>query len=120
VYPVETTRRLVALVGPATAKFLLYTADLVDAPRASLAGLTDEVVPVDELDTRVKVLADTIASRSALTIAAAKEIVDLAASGVEAPERAAYWLSEMRRSGEAAEGVAAFVERRPPRFEWVP
>ncbi|HEY6595827.1 MAG TPA: enoyl-CoA hydratase-related protein [Asanoa sp.] len=120
VYTVETTRRLVALVGPATAKFLLYTADLVDAPRASPAGLTDEVVPVDELDTRVKVLADTIASRSALTIAAAKEIVDLAASGVEAPERAAYWLSEMRRSGEAAEGVAAFVERRPPRFEWVP
>jgi enoyl-CoA hydratase/carnithine racemase len=120
VYPVGTTRRLVALVGPSAAKFLLYTADLIDAPRANLIGLADEVVPVDELDTRVKALADTIASRSALTVAAAKEIVDLAAAGVDAPERAAYWVSEMRRSGEAAEGVAAFVERRPPRFEWTP
>src|SRR6185369_2798694 len=42
VYPAATTRRLVELIGPSAAKFLLCSADPVDAVRAAAMGLVDE------------------------------------------------------------------------------
>src|SRR5262249_41760495 len=46
VYPVDPTARLTRLIGPARAKYLLYTADLIDAEKALTFGLVDEVVPL--------------------------------------------------------------------------
>lgn len=114
VYPTPTTRRLAALVGPATTKYLLFTADLVDAERAARVGLVDEVVPVVDLADRVAELTATIAARSQLSVVAAKEIVD----GRADPARVDWWHRQVRSSGEAREGVAAFHERRPARFTW--
>lgn len=118
VYPAPTTRRLVELVGPARAKYLLFTADLLDAHRASAFGLVDEVVPADALDARISELTNTVAARSQLTIAAAKEIVASAAAGRTDPDRVAAWHRLSVDSGEAAEGVAAYAHRRPARFGW--
>ncbi|HEV7713499.1 MAG TPA: enoyl-CoA hydratase/isomerase family protein [Asanoa sp.] len=120
VYPGPTTRRLLGLVGPAAAKWLLFTADQIDAGRAATIGLVDEVVPADELDAHVARLADTIAQRSQLSIAAAKETIDLAVAGRPSPEREAFWQAEMLRAGDVAEGAAAFLERRPANFRWRP
>ncbi|MEU0039271.1 enoyl-CoA hydratase/isomerase family protein, partial [Streptomyces sp. NPDC006333] len=53
VYPASATRRLVSLVGPATAKYLLFSGELIDAERALRTGLVDEVLAGDELDKRV-------------------------------------------------------------------
>ncbi|OEV15777.1 enoyl-CoA hydratase, partial [Streptomyces nanshensis] len=53
VYPASSTERLVRLVGPATAKFLLYSGELIDAERALRTGLVDEVHRGEELDERV-------------------------------------------------------------------
>lgn len=116
VYPAPTTRRLVRLVGPAAAKYLLFTADLIEADRAARVGLVDEVVPDDRLADRVVELTGTIAERSQLSVAAAKEIID---DRVD-PERIAWWHGQVRASGEAREGVVAFAERRTPRFGWAP
>jgi enoyl-CoA hydratase/carnithine racemase len=110
VYPPSSTRRLVGLVGPATAKYLLFSAELIDAARALRTGLVDEVLPHGGLGTRVDEFARTLASRSSLTQMAAKEF----AAG--RTDRAAYWAEEARAGGETAEGVAAFLERREPRF----
>ncbi|CAM5633389.1 Fatty acid oxidation complex subunit alpha [Streptomyces antimycoticus] len=52
VYPASATRRLVSLVGPATAKYLLF-GELIDAERALRTGLVDEVLPEGELGKRV-------------------------------------------------------------------
>ncbi|MFB6397086.1 enoyl-CoA hydratase/isomerase family protein [Polymorphospora lycopeni] len=125
VYPLPTTRRLVELVGPAAAKYLLYSAELVDTAHAARIGLVDEVVPADGLADRVRALAATLAERSLLTQSAAKEYVALASAarhGGADPGvgRAAYWEREMRTAGDLAEGVAAFHERRAPRFTWNP
>jgi enoyl-CoA hydratase/carnithine racemase len=116
VYPTPTTRRLAALVGPATAKYLIFTGELVDADRAARLGLVDEVLPADRLADRIAELTGTIAARSQLSVVAAKEIVD----GRADAERAAWWHRQVQASGEAREGVAAFHERRPPRFTWTP
>jgi len=112
VYPSSSTRRLVSLVGPATAKYLLFTAELIDAGRALRTGLVDEVLPEGELDKRVTELTRVLASRSRLTQAAAKEFAD------GRTDRDAHWAQQARGSGDTAEGVAAFLERRQPRFTW--
>ncbi|MFE0592698.1 enoyl-CoA hydratase/isomerase family protein [Micromonospora echinospora] len=114
VYQTPATRRLAALVGPATAKYLIFTGELVDAERAARFGLVDEVSPADRLADRIAGLTGTIASRSQLSIVAAKEIVD----GRADDDRVARWHREVLASGEAREGVAAFHERRPARFTW--
>jgi enoyl-CoA hydratase/carnithine racemase len=116
VYPAPTTRRLAGLVGPSAAKHLLFTSELVDAERALRIGLVDEVLPADGLAARVAALTATIAERSRLTLAAAKEIVD----GRADDERVAWWHAQVRESGEAREGIAAVTGRRSPRFGWIP
>ncbi|MFC4507458.1 MULTISPECIES: enoyl-CoA hydratase/isomerase family protein [Streptomyces] len=112
VYPSSATRRLVSLVGPATAKYLLYSGELVDAERALRTGLVDEVLPAGGLDERVAEFTGVLLSRSRLTQAAAKEF----ANG--RTDRDAHWAAQARGSGDTAEGVAAFLEGRPPRFSW--
>jgi enoyl-CoA hydratase/carnithine racemase len=112
VYPASATSRLVDLVGPATTKYLLFSGELIDAAHALRTGLVDEVLPRGALDGRVAEFTRILASRSRLTQAAAKEFT------AGRLDRAAYWADQARASGETAEGVAAFLERRPPRFGW--
>ncbi|MFJ2830362.1 enoyl-CoA hydratase/isomerase family protein [Streptomyces sp. NPDC087263] len=113
VYPSSSTRRLVSLVGPATAKYLLFSGELIDSERALRTGLVDEVLPGGELDKRVDEFTRLLTTRSLLTQAAAKEF----ANGHL--DRDAYWTERARGSGDTAEGVAAFLERRAPHFSWI-
>ncbi|MEU1301934.1 enoyl-CoA hydratase/isomerase family protein [Streptomyces shenzhenensis] len=112
VYAASATRRLVSLVGLATAKYLLFSGELIDAARALRTGLVDEVLPEGELDKRVAEFGRILAARSQLTQAAAKEF----ANG--RTDRDGHWAAQARGSGDTAEGVAAFLERRAPRFTW--
>lgn len=112
VYPASSTRRLVSLVGPATAKYLLFSGELIDSARALRTGLVDEVWPDGELDARVAGFTRVLASRSQLTQAAAKEF----AAG--RTDRDAHWAEQARAGKDTAEGVAAFLERRRPDFAW--
>ena len=112
VYPASSTRRLVSLVGPATAKYLLFSGELIDAERALRTGMVDELLPQGELARRVGEFTRILASRSQLTQAAAKEY----ANG--RTDRDAHWSGQARAGGDTAEGVAAFLERRQPRFTW--
>ncbi|MFD4833073.1 enoyl-CoA hydratase/isomerase family protein [Streptomyces uncialis] len=114
VYAHSSTRRLVSLVGPATAKYLLFSGELIDARRALATGLVDEVLPAAELDQRVAEFTRVLTTRSQLTQAAAKEFAAGRADRIE------HWAAQARGSGETTEGVAAFLEHREPRFEWTP
>ncbi|MBK3564243.1 MULTISPECIES: enoyl-CoA hydratase/isomerase family protein [unclassified Streptomyces] len=112
VYPASSTRRLVSLVGPGTAKYLLFSAELIDAERALRTGFLDELLPEGELAKRVAEFTRVLAARSRLTQAAAKEF----ANG--RTDRDSHWTEQARGSDDTAEGVAAFLERREPRFTW--
>jgi enoyl-CoA hydratase/carnithine racemase len=116
VYPAVPTARLVRLVGPARAKYLLFTADLVNAERAEVFGLVDEVVPGGELADRALALARTIAARSPQTLGAVKDVVSAVVAGGDPQAAVEPWERASRYAPDVREGLAAFVERRPPAF----
>ncbi|WP_346622231.1 enoyl-CoA hydratase-related protein [Blastococcus montanus] len=118
VYTPSSTKALLDLVGPATTKYLLYSGELVDAPTALRTGLVDRLVDADGLDTEARRFADVLASRSALTQRSTKETVAALTDGGDGEALAAARYRETIAAGELAEGVAAFAERRPPRFPW--
>jgi enoyl-CoA hydratase/carnithine racemase len=117
VYPATSIRRLVSVAGLSTAQWLLLSAELVDAARALQLRLVHELCPAQELQERTAAVAATLAGRSLLSQVAMKQMMadpDLPA------ERVQHWMDQMRDSGEAAEGAAAFLQRRSPRFPWTP
>lgn len=118
VYPPASVERVVRLLGPA-AKRLLFTGDLLDDAEAVRIGLVDEVWAPSEVDDRVTELCATLASRSLLTQAASKEMVAAVLEHGSVPSSLAdAWNHEVAMSGELAEGVAAFTQRRTPQFPW--
>jgi enoyl-CoA hydratase/carnithine racemase len=100
------------IVYPAATKYLLFSGELIDTERALRTGLVDEVLPENDLGKRVVEFTRILVSRSQLTQAAAKEF----AGGVV--DRDGHWAEQARGNGDTAEGVAAFLERRQPRFTW--
>lgn len=112
-YPFADVAALVALLGPARTKDLLFSARTVGAPEALAMGLVDRVLPAAAAEAAALDWAGTAAALSPSAIAVMK--AQVAASGAEPPAlRAAF---DAAFSGpDFAEGRRAFHERRPPRF----
>jgi enoyl-CoA hydratase len=109
------TRRLPALVGPARAKEMILTGKRVDTETASQWGLVNEVVPAQGLMNRASELANQIAKNASVAVQLAKQIIDANEAGAGAAfESLAGALAATTEEGR--EGVAAFLEKRPPRF----
>ncbi|WP_298180009.1 enoyl-CoA hydratase-related protein [Saccharomonospora sp.] len=118
VYDFLSTRQLVALVGPAHARYLLLSAQLVDAGRAREMGLVNEVVDPDRLEESTTEFIRTLCSRSQTAIRGMNEITQRILAGQwESDAEVERIRSDAVCSDDYAEGVAAFLERRPPRFE---
>jgi enoyl-CoA hydratase/carnithine racemase len=117
-YHVAGLDALVRLVGPSTAKEVLFTARRFSASDARARGLVTEVVAKGSLEARVREVAATIAENAPLTLRSAKRVIgELARDGAERDREA------MRRSILACfesedyrEGVRAFLEKRKPAF----
>jgi enoyl-CoA hydratase/carnithine racemase len=117
VYGFTSTKQLVAAVGPAWAKQILFSSDLLDAPTALRIGLVNETHAADVLGARVAELAGTIASRAPVSVHGAKQIVNRIVEGQTAEDDDVHALYETAvLSKEYAEGVAAFLEKRPASF----
>lgn len=107
------------LVGPSRALEILMTGRMVDAAEALSIGMVDRVVPAAELAEKTMTLARAIAQGPPLAIAGIKRA--LAASrtnslGAQVDLESEHQI-EAFQSRDAAEGMAAFFEKRPPRFE---
>lgn len=113
------TQRLPRLVPTAVAAQMLLTGDPVDAAEALRIGLVNEVVGDRPVVERALELANTLALRPPLAVAAVKRLLDgLGDTGLEAglewerDESATLFGTNDRR-----EGTAAFIEKRDPTFE---
>jgi enoyl-CoA hydratase/carnithine racemase len=98
---------------------MLLTGETVDARRALEWGLVNRVVPAGELDEAVRVLADQIRSKPRCTIAQGKRaFYEQLEMGLErAYELAGHVISSSFAHDEGREGMDAFIEKRPPRWE---
>ena len=112
------TQRLPRLVGQGRAMFLNLTGDFVDADTAYQWGLVERVVPVAELEGTAVAIAGRIAAQSPHAVAVLRELArttrDLPLG--EGLRREADGFVRCLRSEDGAEGVAAFIEKRPPVF----
>ncbi len=112
------TQRLPRLIGVSRALQMMLSGEPVTSEYALGIGLLNEVHAPEELDARAQAFAQLLASRSAPSLAAIKRLVY---QGIDLPlaeglnlERAA--VPAILGSADYAEGLAAFAERRPPRF----
>jgi enoyl-CoA hydratase/carnithine racemase len=119
VYPTNALERAVRLLGASATKHLMYSGELIDANRAARIGLIDELLDPAELEGRVAQLVTTLVERSALTQVASKAMIDeVTRDGRVKPATTLHWETEMDKSGEVREGVAAFLAKRPVRWPW--
>jgi 2-(1,2-epoxy-1,2-dihydrophenyl)acetyl-CoA isomerase len=97
---------------------MIFTAEPIAARTAERIGLVNRVVPADQLMDEARSLATKLAAASPRALALAKRGLNRALeSGLEdALDYEAQLQSIAGRSRDHAEGVAAFVEKRPPRF----
>lgn len=117
VYGLESTKRLVDLVGPSRAKWILMSGSHLPAGRAQALGLLDEVVPAGELESHTYDFARLIAGRSQVSVRAAKVMVNRIVDGqVEDDETTTRLRNDSVESADYAEGVRAFLEKRTPNF----
>jgi enoyl-CoA hydratase/carnithine racemase len=110
--------RLPRLIGVARAKHMLLTGSPVDAATADKFGLVTAVHAPDTLMIEALALAERIASRAPLSVEATKRTAALAPdlSPEEAAAVNARELAVLGRSADHKEALAAFAEKREPKF----
>jgi enoyl-CoA hydratase/carnithine racemase len=119
IYPFGgSTIKLIQQIGYVHAMDLLLTARLIDAEQAARLGLVNRVVPAGELMDWALGTAETIASNSPSAVQAVKQQVSATiADHARTREALEQQLGDsVRASPDFAEGVAAFREKRQPRY----
>jgi enoyl-CoA hydratase len=110
-----TLARIVAHIGPARTKELLFTARLIDAQEGKAAGVFNEVVEPERLEERTFEVAEQIAANAPLTIRSIKEGVRrlMAHAAIEEAEDLVLMAYE---SADFKEGIDAFLNKRAPKW----
>ena len=112
------TSRLLRRVGAAWAKELVLGGEPIDAETALRIGLANRLFEPERLLEAALAAADKIATRGPLAVAQAKRVIQ---EGQDADQRVAHALEQKSfglvfATEDRAEGMDAFLEKRPPRF----
>ena len=112
------TQRLPRLVGPAWARDMILTSRLVTASEALSIGLVNRVVDDDELMAEAEAMAQQIAAGAPI---AARYLKEAVSQGLDLTLDQGLRLETdlnvlLHGTGDRAEGIASFLERRPPQY----
>ena len=108
------------IVGASVAAELLLTGNFIEAPRALATGLVSRVVPDSDLEKAGREMADAILRNSPVGVRLTKDCLNWS---LDAPTLEAAIAMEDRnqilttRTNDVKEGIAAFLEKREPRYE---
>ncbi len=108
--------RYASRLGHNAAKKLFLTAETIKAPEMLAIGYLTEMVPAAELDARVATLAQRLAANAPLAVEGVKRSLNEIARGAFDAAAALERANHSQRSEDLKEGLAAFREKRPPRF----
>jgi methylglutaconyl-CoA hydratase len=97
---------------------LLFTSELIDAARACEIGLVNRVVPPNELQTEAIKIANAVLQGAPDAVAQTKRLIEelWSRSVKDDVDLALKYHMRARESDEASEGIAAFNEKRPPKW----
>jgi len=116
-YGVHGTNRLVATVGHAAAREIMFSGRRYSAQEALAMGLVNRVLPAAELDDYVRRLALELAANAPLSIAASKHIINAVIEAQGDFTQDDELTARCMESEDYKEGRRAFMEKRPPRFK---
>jgi enoyl-CoA hydratase len=112
------TQRLARLVGEARAKELVLTGDRIKGPQALQWGLLNKVVPRERLLEEAVAIVERVARNGPLAVRTAKDVLQ---RGLDLPLPAlaleARAFGTIFATHDQREGMKAFLEKRPPRYE---
>jgi enoyl-CoA hydratase/carnithine racemase len=118
VFPMQVLVFLRSMIGARHVNELCLTGDLISAARGREMGLVNEVVPFDALDAAVDALLSKLGAMSPVALRRGKFAI-AAMENMAFPEALAFaetLITVTSLTGDAAEGLAAFNERRKPRW----
>lgn len=116
-YGVHGTNRLVATVGHAAAREIMFSARRYDAGEALAMGLVNRVLPDADLDAYVQRTALDLAANAPLTIAASKQMINAISVAKGDFFEAEAAIEHCMKSEDYVEGRRAFMEKRAPQFK---
>jgi enoyl-CoA hydratase/carnithine racemase len=117
-WPYMITVPLIRSMPPKRALELMLTGRIVDAPEGERIGFVNHVVPHDGLDAAVNELTAKLATKSPAVMKLGRDAF-YAVWDMAAPDALSHlhaMLSLTTQTEDAAEGMAAFLEKRPPRW----
>ena len=116
ILPAVISPYVLRAIGPRQARNLFLTGERFDAREALRIGLVHEVVPAEELEDAGRRKVASLLSSGPEAVGAAKRLIEQVTG--QGPEEAmpltVRTISERRASGEAREGLSAFLEKRRP------
>jgi methylglutaconyl-CoA hydratase len=118
IIPAMISPFVIARIGAARARRLFLTAETFDAEQAMAWGLVDHAVADDDLDRMVTAVCRNLVQGGPAALAETKRLVRavVATPPGEVGVLTADWIARLRAGDEGQEGMAAFLEKRPPRW----
>lgn len=106
------------MIGPYRAKELIFTARPVTAKEGQALGFVNDVYPDDELRQKTEEFVGMLTARAPLALYCGKNLVNQSAelSLSEVLQMEASIQGELMLTADGKEGLAAFFEKRPPKF----
>lgn len=106
------TQRLVRLIGPMKAKEIIFTSKIINAKEALRIGLINELVPLSDLEIKVKEIADSIVKNSGRAIALSKQLIQMGSyNNNDGFRMEGESFQELFSSGEPKRKLKEFLER---------